>query len=171
MKGYFFCEQFKKYLNCISREPSAIHPKIFRNCPPTENLHSKKSEEIPALYAVEATFAIIYLQASAYEACDRTRTPLHTPKTLETCKKKSTPCLIRKASRSAADRTSKTTTCFIYFIGSVVKVVLYLHFLYTKDGRLHQVKTKHEWWKNLFSDAFTYRLNLKSFAPFLLDTG
>ena len=27
-------------------------------------------------------------QASAYEACDRTRTSLHTPKTLETCKKK-----------------------------------------------------------------------------------
>ena len=24
-------------------------------------------------------------QASAYEACDRTRIPLHTPKTLETC--------------------------------------------------------------------------------------
>ena len=57
----FFCEHFKKYLNCISREPSAIHPKIFRNCPPTENLHSKKSEEIPVLYAVEATFAIIYM--------------------------------------------------------------------------------------------------------------
>ena len=26
-------------------------------------------------------------QASAYEVCDRTRTFLHTPKTLETCKK------------------------------------------------------------------------------------
>lgn len=26
-------------------------------------------------------------QASAYEACDRTRTPLDTPKTFETCKK------------------------------------------------------------------------------------
>ena len=30
------------------------------------------------------------LQASAYEVCDRTCTPLHTPKTLETCKKKHT---------------------------------------------------------------------------------
>ena len=50
-------------------------------------------------------------QASAYEARDRTRTPLHTPKTLETCKK-STPCLIQKASRCAADRTSKTTGFF-----------------------------------------------------------
>ena len=26
-------------------------------------------------------------QALAYEACDRTRTPLHMPKTLEMCKK------------------------------------------------------------------------------------
>ena len=26
-------------------------------------------------------------QASVYEACDRTRTPKHTPKTLEMCKK------------------------------------------------------------------------------------
>ena len=42
-------------------------------------------------------------QAAAYEACDRTRTPLHTPKASETCKK-STPCLIKKASRCAADR-------------------------------------------------------------------
>ena len=44
----------------------------------------------------------------------RTRTPLHTPKTLETCKKKSTPCLIQKASSCAADRTSKTTVFFIF---------------------------------------------------------
>ena len=29
-------------------------------------------------------------QASAYEACDCMRMPLHTPKTLETCKKKHT---------------------------------------------------------------------------------
>ena len=27
-------------------------------------------------------------RSPAYEACDRTRTPLHTPKTLETCKEK-----------------------------------------------------------------------------------
>ena len=85
----------------------------------------------------------VQTQASAYEACDHTRMPLHTPKTLEMCIK-STPCLIRKASRHAADCTSKTATCFSYFIGSVVKIVLYLHFLYTKDGRLHQIKTKHE---------------------------
>ena len=54
-------------------------------------------------------------QASAYEARDRTRTPLHTPKTLETCKK-STPCLIQKASRCAADRTSKTTFFIFHFL-------------------------------------------------------
>ena len=72
--------------------------------------------------------------------------------------KKSTPCLIEKASRCATDRTSKTTFfvfCFLYntkilrenhvyccLIGSVVKIVLY--FLYTKDGRLRQIKKKHE---------------------------
>ena len=60
------------------------------------------------------------------------------------CAKKSMPCLIRKASRRAADCMSKTATCFIYFIGSVVKTVLYLHFPYSKNGRLHQIKTKHE---------------------------
>ena len=38
-----------------------IHPKICGNCPPTENLHIRKLEEILALYAGEATFAIIYL--------------------------------------------------------------------------------------------------------------
>ena len=39
------------------------------------------------------------IQASACEACDRTHTPLHTPKTLETCKKKNMSCLIKKASK------------------------------------------------------------------------
>ena len=45
-----------------------------------------------------------------------------------------------------------------------MKVVLYLHFLYTKDDRLRQIKKKHEWWNNRFSDVFTYCLNLKHFA-------
>ena len=53
------------------------------------------------------------LQASTYEVCDRTCMPLHTPETLE-ASKKSTPCLIKKASRCAADRMSKTTTFFIF---------------------------------------------------------
>ena len=53
------------------------------------------------------------IQASAYEACDHTSMPLHMPKTLET-RKKSTPCLIKKASRCATDYTSKTTMFFIF---------------------------------------------------------
>ena len=94
-------------------------------------------------------------QASAHEACNRTRTSMHTPKTLEACKK-IRPCLIKKASRCAADRTSKTNVfyvplslkykrsyekimCIYCFIGSVIKIVLYLHFLYTKDDRLRQM--------------------------------
>ena len=72
----------------------------------------------------------------------RTRTPLQTPETLDTCKKKNTPCLIKKASRCAADRTLKQQVFYLslsikhkdltrkscafvyYFIGSVVKMVL-----------------------------------------------
>ena len=53
-------------------------------------------------------------QASAYEVCDRMHMPLDTPKTLETWGKKSTPFFIQKASRCAADRTSKATTLFIF---------------------------------------------------------
>ena len=53
------------------------------------------------------------LQASAYEACNHMHMPLHIPKTLEMCKK-SMPCLIKKASMCAANRTSKTTACFIF---------------------------------------------------------
>ena len=69
-----FCEHCTKYWNftqspgveilhkqTVSVDPWTIHPKTCGNCLPTENLHTKKSEEIPALYVVEATFAIIYL--------------------------------------------------------------------------------------------------------------
>ena len=63
----FFCEHCKKYWN-FTQSPSveifrkrAIHSKICGHCPPTESLHNSKSEEIPVLYAVEATFDIIYL--------------------------------------------------------------------------------------------------------------
>ena len=52
-------------------------------------------------------------QASAYKASDCTHMPLHTPKILEMCKK-SMSCLIQKASSRATDRTSKTTTFFIF---------------------------------------------------------
>ena len=79
------------------------------------------------------------MQALAYEACDRKRTPLHMPKT-ELCKK-IIPCLVQKASRCAADCISKTSvflsltfhkhkdltkkTCvfIFYFIGSLVKIM------------------------------------------------
>ena len=99
--------------------------------------------------------------------------------------KKSIPCLIKKASRCAADSTSKTRflsptfckiqrsydkiTCICYFIGSLVKIKLHLHFLYRKDNRLQQIKKKHEWWNNHFFDIFTYHLNLKIFKWLQLD--
>ena len=34
--------------------------------------------------------------------------------------------------------------CIFYFIDSVVKIVLYLHFLYTKGDRHRQIKKKYE---------------------------
>ena len=70
------------------------------------------------------------------------------------------PCLIRKASRRAADCTSKKTTCFIYFTGSVVEIVLYLHFLYAKDDRLRLKRNM-----NRFSDNF---LSLQKQSPEVL---
>ena len=68
-----FCERCKKYRNFTLSSGAetlrkwtvfadhAIHLKICANCPLTENLRIRKSEEILALYAGEATFAIIYL--------------------------------------------------------------------------------------------------------------
>ena len=102
--------------------------------------------------------------------CNCTCMPLHMPKTSETCQK-STPCLIKKASRCVAVCTSKTTTffvfhfrynmqrfykkivCICYLIGSLVKIKLYLFSLCTKDDRLRQIKKKHDWWNNHFSDC------------------
>ena len=94
--------------------------------------------------------------------------------------KKSTPCLIKKASRCAADRTSKTTLFVFHFYitqRSYEKIMcIYLLFdwfsgenciistLFLHKGRQTQVKKKHEWCNNRFSDVFTYCLNLKHFA-------
>ena len=61
-------------------------------------------------------------------------------------------------------RSYEKIMCICCFIDSVVKIVLHLHFLYTKDDRLRQIKKKHEWWNNHFSYIFSYRLNLKHFA-------
>ena len=52
------------------------------------------------------------MQDLAYEACDRKCTPLHMPKT-ELCKK-NIPCLVQKASRCAADCTSKTSVFYLW---------------------------------------------------------
>ena len=70
----FFCEHCKKYRNLtqspgaevlrkrtVSADSRMIHLKFCGNCPPTEDLHTSKLKEIPALYAVKATSAIIYL--------------------------------------------------------------------------------------------------------------
>ena len=67
-------------------------------------------------------YCLRYYQASAYEACNRTRMPLHTPKMSETSKK-STPCLIKKGSIYAVDRTSKTTTFFIFHFLFNIKIL------------------------------------------------
>ena len=69
-----FYEHCKKYRNfkqfsgveilrkrAVTADPWTIRPKICRNYPPKDNLHTKKFEKIPVLYVVEATFAINYL--------------------------------------------------------------------------------------------------------------
>ena len=101
------------------------------------------------------------------------RSPLHKPK-IETCKK-NVPCLIKKLQGvqqiaclkqqcflsptfSKIQKSYEKIMCICYFIDSVVKVVLYLHFLYTKDNRLRQIKKEtwnNHWWNNHFSDIFT----------------
>ena len=83
---------------------------------------------------------ITVVQALAYEACDSTCTPPHMPKTLETCNN----VFYFSLSIKHKDLTRKSCVFICYFIGSVVKIVLYLHFLYTKDDRLRQIRKKHE---------------------------
>ena len=107
------------------------------------------------------------------------------PKTLDTCKE-SMPCLIKKASRCAADSTSKTTKVpylslsvkhkdlICYFIDSVVKIVLSKAatggVLYKKMFLKFAKFTGKHLCQSLFfnkfaspADIFTYRLNLKIF--------
>ena len=101
---------------------------------------------VPSWKTVTANFiSNIKLQASAYEACDRTRTTPRTPKTLETCKKKARLVGLRKLqgvrqmarlkqqrslsftfceTRKSCDLTTKSCVFICYFIDSVVKIVL-----------------------------------------------
>ena len=51
------------------------------------------------------------------------------------------------------DFTRKSCVFMCYLIGSVVKIVLYLPFLYTKDNRVQQINKNHDWWNNCFSDC------------------
>ena len=96
--------------------------------------------------------------------------------------KKSTPCLIQKASRCAADRTPRTITLFIFhflhntkilrehhmylfFISLVQCWKLYYIFIFFTERTtdFERIKKKHEWWNNRFS-VFTDRLSLKKSA-------
>ena len=99
--------------------------------------------------------------------------------------KKNKPCLIKKASRCAADRTSKTTTFFIFHFlvtqrsyGKIMCIYLLFDWFSGENCiiftfSLHkgqQIKKKHERWNNRFSDVFTYCLNLKYFASLFFPT-
>ena len=57
------------------------------NNPQNQNFEKikKKHLEISSFYTNAPKTLVMWVQASAYEACNRTRTPLHTPKTLEMC--------------------------------------------------------------------------------------
>ena len=105
-------------------------------------------------------------------------TPLHTTKTLETSKK-SMPCLIKNASRSVADCTSKKQ-CFLSFTfyktQRSYKKIMCVYFLFhwfsgencmflfcLHKGRQTSKELKRNM-KYCFSDVFTYHLNLKNFV-------
>ena len=49
---------------------------------------------------------------------------------------------------------------FIYFIVSVVKIVLYLHFLYTKDNRLRQMNDVMMMEKNMNDGTIVFLTSL-----------
>ena len=99
------CPQYLKNWNTILLEKEITFGNAFLLC-----LHVKNC--YPVLFSAICGFATKCSFTGFGETYNRTCTPLRTPKTIETCKK-STPCLIKKASRCAADRTSKTTTFFI----------------------------------------------------------
>ena len=101
------------------------------------------------------------------------------------CAKKSMPYLIKKASRCATDRTSKTTTFFIFCFLYNTKIVpenhvylfviwlvlwwklYYIYIFFTQRMTdFDRLEKKHEWWNNHFSVVFTYYLNLEHFASF-----
>ena len=65
------------------------------------------------IYNIYIYIYIYIYKASAYEACDRSARLL-TPLKHWRGAKKSTLCLIKKASRRVADRPSKTTTFLIF---------------------------------------------------------
>ena len=100
------------------------------------------------------------------------------------CAKKSMPCLIKKASRCAADCMSKTTVFFIFYFLYNTKILrennvylfiwlvqwwklYYIYIFFTQRMTdFDRLEKKHEWWNNHFSDVFTYYLNLEHFASF-----
>ena len=104
-------------------------------------------------------FSVNFKYAYRLQHMKHTITHAHTCTCLQ--HKKSKPCLIKKALRCAEDCTSKQQhflyptfykiqrsykkiMSISYFIDSVVKIALYLNFLYTKDNRLRQIKKKNE---------------------------
>ena len=101
------CPQYLKNWNTILLEKEITFGNAFLLC-----LHVKNC--YPVLFSAICGFATKCSFTGFDETYDRTCTPLRTPKTIETCKK-STPCLIKKASRCAADRTSKTTFFIFHF--------------------------------------------------------
>ena len=91
------------------------------------------------LYIYIYMYIYIY-QASPYEACDRTRARLRTCLKHWRRAKKCTSCLIKKASRRVADRTSKTTTFFIFHFLWNIKILRENHVYLFVISLVH-------WWK------------------------
>ena len=93
----------------------------------------------------EVKVLVEYISDSEYVA----PTPLHTPKTLETCKKSTLLIHVFYLSVSVKhkDLTRKSCVFIFYFIVSVVKIVC-LYFFYIEDDRLKK-NLKKTWMMEL----------------------
>ena len=104
------------------------------------SLATERGTYTECIYMYICTINNTKYQASTYEASDCTCMPLHTPKSFGTCKI-STTCLITKASRCAADHTSKTTM-FFFFQRSYDKLSKIL-----QQNHVYLLISLIQWWK------------------------
>ena len=120
------CFSLNKPWNCSSCTKLALSASWTRGLMAQLVRASEQNSVVMGSNLTQVNFLLLFqrirqwwIQASAYEACDCTATPLHKPKTCARktrCARKTMPGLIKKASRCAADCTSKTTCVIFHFL-------------------------------------------------------